>query len=76
MEDPVDIEVEPHKNAKKSVKPFYRTALEKWEWDFNLSWDLKKTICWEMGLGTPPPFQDPLNLFSVKIYSFLLQNGF
>lgn len=26
MEDPVDIEVEPHKNAKKSVKPFYRTA--------------------------------------------------
>ena len=25
-------------------------------WD--LSWDLKKTICWEMGLG--PPLHDPL----------------
>ena len=23
-------------------------------WD--LSWDLKKTISWEMGLGPPPPF--------------------
>ena len=22
---------------------------------WNLSWDLKKTICWEKGLGTPPP---------------------
>ena len=26
-------------------------------WD--LSWDLKKTICWEMGLG--PPLHDPLS---------------
>ena len=26
-------------------------------WD--LSWDLKKTISWEMGLG-PPPLHDPL----------------
>ena len=25
-------------------------------WD--LSWDLKETICWEMGLGTP--LHDPL----------------
>ena len=25
---------------------------------WNLSWDLKKTICWEMGLG-PPLLQDP-----------------
>ena len=22
---------------------------------WNLSWDLKKTISWEMGLGLPPP---------------------
>ena len=33
-------------------------TIEKWEWDFNLSntdWDLKKkkTISWEMGLGSP-----------------------
>ena len=29
-------------------------------WD--LSWDLKKTISWEMGLGppSPPPLHDPL----------------
>ena len=27
-------------------------------WD--LSWDLKKTISWEMGLG--PPLHDPLNI--------------
>ena len=27
-------------------------------WD--LSWDLKKTISWEMGLGPPPPpLHDP-----------------
>ena len=26
-------------------------------WD--LSWDLKKTISWELGLG-PPPLHDPL----------------
>ena len=41
-----------------------KKPIEKWEWDFNvsntgwdcgiLSWDLKKTISWEMGLG--PPF--------------------
>ena len=37
-----------------------KKAIEKWEWDFNLSntgWDLKKTISWEMGLG--PPLHDP-----------------
>ena len=27
-------------------------------WD--LSWDLKKTISWEMGLGPPPPLHHPL----------------
>ena len=26
-------------------------------WD--LSWDLKKTISWEMGLGPPPPPSQP-----------------
>ena len=26
-------------------------------WD--LSWDLKKTISWEMGLGFPPPSSRP-----------------
>ena len=31
-------------------------------WD--LSWDLKKTISWEMGLG--PPLHDPLNTHSVQ----------
>jgi len=39
-----------------------KKTIERWEWDFNLSnslglwnlsWDLKKTICWEMGLGAP-----------------------
>ena len=29
-------------------------------WD--LSWDLKKTICWEMGIG--PPLHDPLSQFT------------
>ena len=31
-------------------------------WD--LSWDLKKTISWEMGLG--PPVHEPLTYMAVK----------
>ena len=37
-----------------------RRTIEKWEWDFNLSntgfelgFEKNKTICWEMGSGTP-----------------------
>ena len=37
-----------------------RRTTEKWEWDFNLSntgfelgFEKNKTICWEMGSGTP-----------------------
>ena len=32
----------------------------------DLSWDLKKTISWEIGLGppSPPPLHDPL--FDIK----------
>ena len=32
-------------------------------WD--LSWDLKKTVSWEMGLG--PPLHDPLRLSQAMI---------
>ena len=33
-------------------------------WD--LSWDLKKTISWEMGLG-PPPLHDPLKILFLHL---------
>ena len=33
-------------------------------WD--LSWDLKKAISWEMGLG--PPLQDPPKVVSSEIW--------
>ena len=34
-------------------------------WD--LSWDLKKTISWEMGLGHPP-LHDPLTMSNILLH--------
>ena len=50
----------------------WKKTIEKWEqhrlrlWD--LSWDLRKTISWEMGLGPPlhdPQLSKPQNIFKI-----------
>ena len=48
------------KNNRKMGKGFQFEQHRLGLWD--LSWDLKKTISWEMGLGPtpPPPLHDPL----------------
>ena len=43
-------------------------------WD--LSWDLKKTISWEMGLGPPPPSPPPSRPSVNYCCKFLVCLGF